>query len=59
MNLPAEDFEIFIGDQLIERIGSDMPVKYLKFLGHFLDDNLNWEFHIRNIQKRYPRVIMH
>ena len=49
MNLPAEGVNIFIGEQPIERIGSDMPDKYFKFLGHYLDDKLNWEFHIRNI----------
>ena len=52
MNLPADGINIVIGEEPIERIGSDMPNKYFKFLGHFLDDKLNWEFHIRNIQSK-------
>ena len=50
MNITTEGLQIEIGNQPIERIGFDMPDKYFKFLGHFLDDKLSWEFHIRNIQ---------
>ena len=50
--LPGDGLHIYIGDPQIERIGSDMPNKQFKFLGHVLDDKLSWEFHIRNIQSK-------
>ena len=51
MNIPVE-LQVKIGCQTIERIGSDMPDKCFKFLGHILDDKLSWESHIRNIQSK-------
>ena len=40
------------GGQNIERIGEDCPTKSFKFLGHLVDDQLTWKYHINHIAKK-------
>ena len=41
-----------IGDKIVEQIGTNCQDKYFKFVGHVLDDRLNWEGHIEHITKK-------
>ena len=52
MNLPSDEFTLQIGSEKIERIGSNMSQKNLKYLGHVLDEHLNWTDHIRYVQNK-------
>ena len=48
----AVDFsqvDLKIGDEVIERIGSNCPEKYFKFVGHRLDEFLTWQYHINHV----------
>ena len=44
--------QLKIGDQIIEQIGTNCKEKYFRFVGHVLDDRLNWEGHIEHIAKK-------
>ena len=44
--------QLHFGGQTIERVGEDCPNKSVKFLGHYLDDKLNWKYQILNIAKK-------
>ena len=37
------------GGEEIERIGENCKVTAFKFLGHWVDDNLNWDFHTNKL----------
>ena len=41
-----------IGGTTIEQIGTHCQQKYFKFVGHVLDDNLNWEGHVEHICRK-------
>ena len=51
-NSCIETNELKIGNQIIEQIGSNCKEKYFRFVGHVLDDKLNWEGHIEHIAKK-------
>ena len=36
---------LYFGGDKIERIGKDCTTKAFKFLGHWVDDQLNWDIH--------------
>ena len=42
-------FELKIGDEIIDRIGSNCETKYFKFVGHRLDEYLTWEYQINHV----------
>ena len=44
--------ELRIGDKKVEQIGTNCKDRYFKFVGHVLDDRLNWEGHIEHITKK-------
>ena len=44
--------ELRIGDKKVEQIGTHCKDRYFKFVGHVLDDRLNWEGHIEHITKK-------
>lgn len=48
--IALDHLDILIENQPLERIGSDMPNKYFKFLGIYLDDKITWDFQLKNIQ---------
>ena len=41
-----------IGDQSITQVGSNFSEKYFKYVGHVIDDQLNWNGHIEHITKK-------
>ena len=43
---------LHIGSQLIEQVGTNCKEKYFKFVGHVLDDKLNWEGHVQHVAKK-------
>ena len=51
-NSSIDKNQLKIGNQIIEQIGSNCKEKYFKFVGHVLDDRLNWEGHIEHIAKK-------
>lgn len=46
------NFSLSVGGIKIERIGSDCPTKYFKFVGHHLDDKLSWQWHIGALRRK-------
>ena len=44
--------ELFIGGDLISRIGENCEEKSFKFLGHHLDEQLSWTHHSNHIYKK-------
>ena len=51
MGLPT-NLSLKIGNEDISRIGVDMPEKSFKFVGHIIDEHLNWTHHIRHVQNK-------
>ena len=51
MILPA-DLSLKICNEDISRIGVDMPERSFKFVGHIIDEHLNWTHHIRYVQNK-------
>lgn len=52
MNVPPNDIILKIGDEEIEQIGYNSAVNNFKFLGHIIDENLSWNYHIRHVQNK-------
>lgn len=52
MLVDFNNFCLKIGEETVERIGSDCPTKYFKFVGHFLDEHLTWEHHVHHVHSR-------
>ena len=50
-------YKINIGDTVLSRIGNDCVEKTTKFLGMYSDENLNWKFHINEINKKVSRAL--
>ena len=48
-NLEVGTNELRIGNKKVEQIGTNCRDRYFKFVGHVLDDRLNWEGHIEHI----------
>ena len=48
--------DLKIGDKKIDKIGNDCAETTFKFLGHVLDENLNFEGHINHIMKKLLRA---
>ena len=48
----VHDLPIKIGDETIERIGTDCKTKSFKFLGMDVDDKLNWSLHVNKLRKK-------
>ena len=46
MQLESQNLTLKIGDKLIEQVGNNCKEKYFKFVGHLLDDQLNWQCHV-------------
>ena len=42
---------LYIGNQIVEQVGSNCKDKYFKFVGHVLDDKMSWEGHVEHIAK--------
>ena len=50
--MKIESNSLKLGNQEIEQVGTNCRERYLKFVGHVLDDQLNWEGHIEHISKK-------
>ena len=50
MKVDFSNLQLFIGDENIERIGSDCKTKFFKFVGHHLDEFLSWDSQISHVQ---------
>ena len=44
--------ELMIGGKTIARIGEGLKEKSFKFLGHHLDENLTWSYHMDHLHKK-------
>lgn len=56
-NVRLKHFKISIGDQLLERCGTDFKTKAIKFLGIFIDNKLNWKTHIDHVRIKLRQSI--
>ena len=52
MKLPQEDIVLKIGTESLERVGTEMPLKNFKFLGHIIDEHLTWADHISHVRSK-------
>ena len=48
---------VHIGDTIISRIGNDCIEKTTNFLGMDLCENLNWKFHINEVNKKVSMAL--
>ena len=44
--------ELHIGGGAISRVGESCKEKSFKFLGHHLDENLTWVYHVNHVHKK-------
>ena len=51
-NLQACTYNLKIGNQIVDQVGTHCKEKYFKFVGHVLDDKLSWEGHIQHVSKK-------
>ena len=49
MIVDLSEFKLKIGNENVERIGSDCKQTYFKFVGLLLDEYLTWDSHINNV----------
>ena len=49
--------KLFIDNVELERLGSDCRVKYFKFVGYLIEDDLKWSSHVNQLIKNYPSQI--
>ena len=47
-----EGLSLLIDNKKIEQVGSACKQKYIKFVGHVLDDQLTWVGHLEHICKK-------
>lgn len=52
MKVNFENYNLKLGNEIIERIGSDCKTKFFKFVGHHLDEYLSWDFHINHVSSK-------
>ena len=52
MKIQGENISLKIGGETLERVGFDMPLKNLKFLGHIIDEHLSWADHISYVRSK-------
>ena len=50
MKVNFENLNLTIGEEKVERIGTDCKKKFFKFVGHHLDEFLTWEHQINHVQ---------
>ena len=44
--------DVLIGDNTIERVGENCKEKSFRFLGHWVDENLSWKYHLEKLQSK-------
>ena len=49
MKVDFSNLSLKIGDEEIERIGTDYKTNFFKFVGIHLDEHLTWEHHIKHV----------
>ena len=52
MKFDFNNLELKIGNETIERIGSNCKSKYFKFVGIHLDESLNWDYQINHVYSK-------
>ena len=57
VKLDTSSLSIHVGDNEIERVGTNYNDKFIKFLGICLDENLTWKYHIHNIATKVSRSL--
>ena len=44
--------DVLIGDNIIKRVGENCKEKSFRFLGHWVDENLSWKYHLEKLQSK-------
>ena len=52
MHVNFENFHLKVGEEQIERIGSDCTNKFFKFVGLYLDEHLSWEHQVQQVHSK-------
>ena len=52
MQVNFENYELKIGNEIIERIGENCKTKYFKFVGIHLDEHINWKYQINHVHAK-------
>ena len=50
-------YSLKIGDMNLTRVGNDCEVKYVKFLGLLIDENLTWKGHINHVNQKISKSL--
>ena len=57
MHFDPENCKLKIGNEILERIGTDCTNKYFKFVGLKIDEFLNWDYHIEHVSNKIASSI--
>ena len=52
MHFDPENCKLKIGNEILERIGTDCANRYLKFVGLKIDEFLNWDYQIEHVSNK-------
>ena len=52
MQVDFTNLKLSIGEEIVERIGSNCKKKFFKFVGHHLDEFLSWDHQINHVQSK-------
>ena len=44
--------DLMIGNNIIDRVGESCKDKSFRFLGHWVDENLTWKYHLDKLQRK-------
>ena len=57
-NMTTSSCNLHKGSQHIDQVGTNCKEKYFKFVGHVIDDKLNWEGHVQHVTKNLQVQIL-
>ena len=52
MHVDFENIQLKLGEEQIERIGSECTNKYFKFVGLYLDEHLTWDHQVQHVHNK-------
>ena len=56
-NKQARSLNIYLNGHKLSQIGTNFETKTIKFLGVYMDDKLNWEYHIEKVKSKVRSII--
>ena len=53
----CNNFELFIDGTKLERVEKEFETIFFKFVGVYLDETLNWDYHINHVNNKLSSSI--